>query len=210
MISAALIRPAIDWAIDLMRAEIDAIKNNPSLPTYANTAEALEFAGADYSRVRGAISALFSSKTDDQLRAIEEIVKDKATKVSNEIWMDDVLFARLDAVHAARASLGLGAEETRLLEKLHRCFVNIGVNLDPAKKQRAQEISERLSALGNQFRNNDSDSMAAFEKFIDDPADLNGVSQDDLDRMAQEAADAGQPGKWLVKIDPSPTPILTY
>lgn len=210
LIEAAHIIPAIEWAIDRQKADIVAIRNDPALPTFENTAEALEFSGSDLTRIEGIVSTIFFSKTSDQLRAIKEIVDEKTTKAGNDIWMDDVLFARLDALHAIRASLGLTPEKNRLLEKQHRGFVDTGVNLDPVKKQRVKAISERLSVLANQFRKNEAESTAAFEKYIDDPADLDGVAQDVLDQMAKDAADAGQPGKWLVKLDPSPAPLLKY
>lgn len=204
------IEPAIAWALDKQTAEIDAIRNDPRLPDFANTVEALEFAGADLSRINAAVNNLFDSKTNDELRRIQQDIGVTLQKCFADIFMDDVLFARLDALHAVRDTLNLSGEEKRLLELQHKSFLDNGVNLDPARKQRMRDIGERLSVLGNKFRENASKSNAAYAKLIDDVADLDGVPQKNLDKMAQDAADAGHPGKWLVKLDPSPTPILQY
>ena len=50
--------PAIDYAIELQRAEIDAIVNNPEAPTFENTIVAMEQAGATLSRVTGVFLSL--------------------------------------------------------------------------------------------------------------------------------------------------------
>ncbi len=204
------IEPAVEWALEKQVAEIDAIRNDTSVPSFANTSEALEYVGQDLSRIIGFIQPFFNSKTDDELRAIERSISVKLTKASADVLMDDALFARVDAVYAARAGLNLSVEENRLLELQHRNFIDSGVNLDPAQKQRMREINERLSVLHNTFRENQTKSTAAFAKLIDDVADLDGVPQKNIDKMAQDALDAGHPGKWLVTFDPSPLPILQY
>lgn len=210
LIKPAHIEPAIDWALAKQTAEIDAIKNDPNPPSFANTSEALEAAGQDLSRIIGCLQPLFNSKTTDELRGIQKSIWVKLSQAGSDIFMDDVLFARVDAVHAARASLSLSGEENRLLELQHRIFVDSGVNLDPARKQRMREINERLTVLHSTFRENESKSNAAFSKLIDDVADLDGVPQKNIDKMAEDALNAGHPGKWLVTFDPSPTPILQY
>ena len=45
--------PAFREAIRRAEAEIDAIAANPAAPTFENSVEALEFAGADLDRVSG-------------------------------------------------------------------------------------------------------------------------------------------------------------
>ncbi len=204
------IEPAVDWALAKQTAEIDAIRQDVRTPDFANTSEALEFAGADLSRITSVVSTLFNSKTNDELRDIQKSIGVKLQEAFSDIFMDDVLFARMDAVYTARATLNLTSEENRLLELQHKSFLDSGVNLDPAKKQRMREINERQTILSSEFRDNESKSTAAFSKLIDDIADLDGVPQKNIDKMAQDAIDAGHPGKWLVTFDPSPVPILQY
>lgn len=204
------IEPAIDWAIAQQTAEVDAIRQDTRLPDFANSCEALEAAGRDLARISSIVQTLFNSKTNDELRKIEVSTGVKLQQSSSGIFMDDVLFARVDAVHGARATLNLSREENRLLELQHRAFLDSGVNLAPADKQRMRDINERLSILGSTFSENVSKSKAAYSKLIDDVADLDGVPQKNIDKMAQDAIDAGHPGKWLVTLDPSPLPILQY
>ena len=46
-------KPAYERAIEELRADIDAIRNNPEHPTFENTLEALELAGPLLDRVHG-------------------------------------------------------------------------------------------------------------------------------------------------------------
>ncbi|HEY0901038.1 MAG TPA: M3 family metallopeptidase [Micavibrio sp.] len=210
VIKAADIEPAIDWAIAREIAELDAIKNNPAPPDFANTIEALDAAGRDLSRITSTVYTLFLSKTDDDLSAAQRAISPKLQNLSSDIWMDDVLFARVDAVYQARASMNLSTEKNRLLESQHRSFISNGVHLDPAQKQRAKDIATRLGDLSIQFRENVNKSRAAYSKVIDDVADLAGLPQKFIDKMADDAHEAGHPGKWLVSFNPSPVPLLTY
>ena len=69
----------------------------------------------------------------------------------NEILLDAKLFARIDRLHADRASLSLRAEELRLLERVHLDFTLAGARLSSPAKKRLEEIVERLATLTTQF-----------------------------------------------------------
>ena len=202
--------PAIDWALALAKAEIDAIKNNPAAPSFENTIEALEFAGGDLARVSGVYHTFTNSKSNDELRKLQEGIDDKLDKYETAINLDEVLFARVDAVYQARATLNLDPEQTMLLEKTYNDFVRKGALLDPAKKQRFGEISERLTALSLLYSNNDMEATEAYKRVVDDEAELDGVPQRAKDQYKKAAENAGMPGKWLILLEPHPADILTH
>ena len=52
----------------------------------------------------------------------------------------------------AAASLGLTAEQARVLERYHALFRRAGAGLDAAAKERLAEIGERLATLGTDLR----------------------------------------------------------
>ena len=60
--------PAIDYAIELNRADIDAIVNNPEAPTFENTIVAMERAGELLNRVTGVFFVLNNCDTHDQMQ----------------------------------------------------------------------------------------------------------------------------------------------
>lgn len=59
--------PAFQEAIRRAKADIQAITDNPEPPTFANTIEALEFAGRDLSRVEGIFFNLTEACTNDNM-----------------------------------------------------------------------------------------------------------------------------------------------
>ena len=63
--------PAFEIAMQRNLAEIDAITSSADAPTFENTIAALEKAGQDLRRVQSTFSALTSSATNDELRAIQ-------------------------------------------------------------------------------------------------------------------------------------------
>ena len=68
--------------------------------------------------------------------------------------MHPVLFARLDAVHRRRDSLGLDSESLRVLERYHLDFVRAGAQLKGDDRDRLAGIAQRLAVLGTQFSQN--------------------------------------------------------
>lgn len=202
--------PAVDWALALAQADIDAIKDNPALPSFENTIEALEFAGADLGRVSGIYHTFTNSKSNKTLRKLQEKIDDKLDKFSTGISLDEVLFARVDAVYQARATLNLDPEQSMLLEKTHRGFVRNGALLNPADKQRFGEISERLTALTLLYSNNDMEATEAYKRVVDDEAELDGVPERAKEDYKRAAKEAGMPDKWLILLEPHPSDILTH
>ena len=61
--------------------------------------------------------------------------------------MNEGLFARLDALYGKRDSLGLTAEQKRVLERHHTKYRREGAALAPDKKKRLAVIVERLAAI---------------------------------------------------------------
>ena len=55
---------------------------------------------------------------------------------------------------SSAASLGLTAEQARVLERYHALFRRAGAGLDAAAKQRLKEIGDRLASLGTAFGQN--------------------------------------------------------
>ncbi|MBO7312058.1 MAG: M3 family peptidase, partial [Alistipes sp.] len=91
--------PAIDYAIELNRAEIDAIINNPEAPTFENTIVAMEQAGSLLGRVTGVFFVLNNCSTSDQMQQIALNITPKLTELSNDVALNPELFARVKAVY---------------------------------------------------------------------------------------------------------------
>lgn len=108
-------RDAFREALAEKRSEIDAIINNPDAPTFENTILALEYAGAKMELVAGVFYNLLHANSNDELMAISEELVPELSALSTYILLSQPLFERIKAVYDERESLGLDAEEMRLL-----------------------------------------------------------------------------------------------
>ena len=135
-------------------AEIAAIAENPAPPSFDNMVVALEKSGRLLTRVDGVFSNLASSATNDALQAIELEMAPRLSAHWSAISMHPVLFARLDALFQKRATLGLEAEQLRVLERYHLDFVRAGAQAKGEARDRLAAIGQRLAVLGTQFSQN--------------------------------------------------------
>ena len=191
--------------------EIEAIANNPEPPTFANTIEALEYSGKMLDRVSNVFFNLYSADTDKDMDAIAEKVSPLLTDHSDNIYLNSKLFKRIKTIYDKRDSLNLNQEQMRLLEKKYLSFVRSGANLSDEQKARLREINKELGLLDIKFAGNVLAETNAYQKWIDNEQDLDGLPQDVKNAAAEEAVAAGQPGKWLFTTQKSSfIPVLQY
>jgi peptidyl-dipeptidase Dcp len=146
--------PAYDRALAEHTAEIAAIAANPVAPTFDNVVVALEKSGRLLTRVEGVFYNLTSAATNEALQAIELEMAPRLSAHWSAISMHPVLFARLDAIHQKRETLGLDAQSLRVLERYHLDFVRAGAQLKGEERDRLAAIAQRLAVLGTQFSQN--------------------------------------------------------
>ncbi len=204
-------KPAFERGIAEHRAEIEAIKTQSDAPTFENTLVAMERAGLLLDRVSSVFYNLVSTEADDAMQAVEREMAPRLAAHSSAIFMDPTLFARVDALYEARATLGLGDEEARLLDRIHSAFVRSGAKLQPAQRLRMGEIVERLAALGTSFAQNVLKDEATYLHVLNDEADLAGLPDTARAAAAQLAEQRGFPGKHAVSLSRSSVePFLVY
>jgi peptidyl-dipeptidase Dcp len=146
--------PAFDAALAQARAAIAEIAENAEAPGFTNTIAAMEQAEGTLDRVAGVFYNLAGA---DSTPAREALMRDLAPKMaafSSEVTMNAALFARIEVIWNARDTLGLSAEETRVLELYHQMFVRAGAALKDAEAQRMKAIKERLAVLSTAFSQN--------------------------------------------------------
>ena len=146
--------PAYDRALAEHTAEIAAIAANPAPPSFDNVVLALEKSGRLLTRVEGVFYNLTSAATDEALQAIELEMAPRLSAHWSAISMHPVLFARLDAIHQKRDTLGLDAQSLKVLERYHLDFVRAGAQLNGEDRDRLAAIAQRLAVLGTQFSQN--------------------------------------------------------
>src|SRR4051812_42857108 len=153
-IETAHFMPAFERAISAHRAEIDALRDNPEAPSFANTIEDLERAGMDLLRVSLVFRNLAGTESDDALRQVEREISPILARHRSAIYLDARILARIEAVMNGPEWAGLDAEQKRVTERIHKGFVRAGARLTDAERARLTEITARLATLGTQFAQN--------------------------------------------------------
>jgi len=192
-------------------AEIEAIADNPEPPTFDNTIEALERAGAVLTRASALFWNLAGANTNETLQALERQLSPEMSRHRSAITMNRALFARIDSLHERRESLGLDPEARRVLELTWKSFVRSGARLDAAGQTRLSAINERLATLGTAFSQNVLADERDYALVLETDADLAGLPESLMASMSLAAAERGHPGKHAVTLSRSIVePFLTF
>ncbi|PQJ14393.1 M3 family metallopeptidase [Aureicoccus marinus] len=203
-------KPAFDAALSDARKEIDAIAQNPEVATFENTIAALDYSGEHLGRLSSVFFNLNSAETNPQIQALAQDISPLLSAFSNDVTLNEELFARINSVWNQRASLDLNAEENRLLEKTHKSFSRNGALLDEASKDRLREIDGLLSRLQLQFGENVLAETNAYQLHITDEANLEGLPES-LRQMAAAIAGQRELDGWVFTLDyPSYVPFMKY
>ena len=202
--------PVFDAGLAAHEAEIAAIAGDPSPATIANTLQALELAGEALDRVSAIFWLRAGAHTNTAIQALERKIAPRMSRHFSAIHMNAALFARIDALHAQRAALGLDTETLRVLEKTRKRFVKAGAQLAPEGKARLAAINERLAALGAGFGQNVLSDEADWALFLGED-DLAGLPDFLRDAMAEAAVSRGETGRYAVTLSRSIIePFLTF
>ncbi len=203
-------KPAFLQAIEDARAEIDAIVNQTSEPTFENTIEALEFSGQQLDRVSSVFFNLNAAETNEEIQKIAQEVSPLLTEFSNDITLNAALFKKVKAVYEQKDQLKLTAEQDTLLDKKYKSFSRNGANLPKEKKKRLRALDAELSKLKLKFGENVLAETNTYQKHLTDENQLDGLPEGEREAAAQLAKSKNKEG-WLVTLDyPSYIPFMKY
>ena len=209
-IDAADFKPVFDAAFAAHVGEIEAITADPADPTVDNTLVRLELAGRPLSRVAAVFWGLAGADTNAEIMALERELSPLMARHFSAIYMNERLFARIDALYRRRNELALDAETGRVLELTWKAFVRSGARLGAADKARLAEISERLAGLGAAFGQNVLADEAGWVQFLD-ADDVAGLPDFLLGAMAEAAETRGKPGRYAITLSRSIyEPFMTF
>ena len=204
-------KPAFIEGIKKQQAEIDVIADNAEVATFANTIEALDFSGELLDKVSSVFFSLYSAETNEEMSRIATEVSPLLSEHNDNIYLNEKLFARVKTLFDSRATLGLTAEQNRLLEKHHRNFVRSGAALNAEQKTLLRDINKKLSLAELTFGQNVLDETNAYKKVIDKEADLAGLPESVRQAAAEAAKEAKMDGKWLFTTQKASfIPVLQY
>lgn len=202
--------PAITMLIEETREEIDSIANNPDLPTFENTIEALEFSGEQLDRVTSIFFNLNSAETNPEIQKIAQEVSPLLTELRNDILLNESLFERVKSVYENKSGLPLTSEQKMLLSRKYKSFSRNGANLTEDQKRELRKIDTELSKLSLSFGENVLAETNRFELQITDESELNGLPEGVIEAAKLLAEEREKEG-WIFTLDyPSYLPFMTY
>ena len=189
-ISDADFAPAFETALAEDLAETLAIANNPQIPSFANTIEALAATGKALHQV---LSVFYTLSGVDSNAAREALMREFSPKLSahsSEIYANKALFGRIDRLWNSRAELDLSEEQQRVLMLTHRNFIRAGAALSGTAELRMKEIKSRLAVIGTEFSQNLLHDERSWHLELR-PEDLNGLPEFLIDAAKAAGVERG-------------------
>jgi peptidyl-dipeptidase Dcp len=187
---------AFEGAMEEMRAEVQAVIDNPEPPTFANTNEAMELVGDRMNRVLAMYGVATSNVSNDEYRAVEREWEPRLAAFYQEVLLQPELIARYRAVYESRNDSGLNAQQNRLAERDYEQLVRRGATLEGADRERLDAITAELAGLYSDFS---SKLLADEETYIllDSEDDLEGLPDSFIGSLRAAAEERGLEG-WAV------------
>ena len=208
-ISNKLYEPAFQKGVELQVAEINAIVNQRSIPTFENTIVALEESGSYLNRVASVFFALQGAESDDEMMEISQRVQPLLSEHSNNISLNEQLFERIKYVYDRRAEMDLTSEQMMLVESTYESFASSGANLEGEARDRYRELSNELSNLTLVFSQNALRATNAYSRELTEE-ELAGLPQSAIDAAAALAASKGKEGYMVDLSFPSYSAFMKY
>ncbi|MBR2170177.1 MAG: M3 family metallopeptidase [Alistipes sp.] len=193
------------------KAEIEAIANSKDAPTFENTIVALDQSGELLRKVRGTFGPLSSSNSTDQMRDLEKELSPLFSAHSDDMYMNEKLFARVKSIYDAQQSLNLNPEQKKVLENIYKRFVKSGAELNDEQKAKLRELNKEISMLQLTFSQNLLHETNNTFVTVDKVEELAGLPQANIDAAAKMAEKNGKSGKYMFNMQrPSCNPVLQY
>ena len=203
--------PAVKAGIEAQNQEIEVIIKNRALPDFENTILALDNSGQLLNKVAYVFFALSESDNTPEMEALTPEISALYTAHSDNMGMNEALFARIKEVYDNKEKFNLNTAQTRLLEKYYKNFVRSGALLDAAQKDSLKAINQELSKAFIAYNENVLKGTNAWELVVENKEELAGLPEGTIATAADEAKARGKEGKWVFTLHaPSRLAVLTY
>ena len=202
--------PAILEGMKQQDIEIDEIVNNTESPNFNNTIVALEVSGDLLTRVLRTFGCLQGAETNDDLLALAQKLAPKMNEHSNNIQLNEKLFARVKAIYDQKDQLNLTTEQNRLLDKTYKGFARSGANLSKEDQQTYRKLSEKLNLLSLKYGQNNLKETNEYVLLLTNADQLIGLPDDVIAAAAETAKEKNMEG-WAITLHaPSYIPFMKY
>lgn len=181
------LKPALEYAIQEKLNETSKIANNPKPATFTNTIVALEKTGKRFSQVYAVFGIYSSNMNSPEFEPIETEMTPKVYDLSNKIYQNAKLFARISKVYNAPSTKKLTKEQQRLVWLYYSNYVREGAKATAKSKTRIAAINQELAGLFTKFSQNQLADESNYYLELKTEADFDGLP-DELKNAAKADA----------------------
>ena len=190
-ISPADFQPAIERGMQLHRDELAQLAATQQAPDFDNTVVAFDRCGRLLRRVLAVFHNLAASATSPDLQAVERALATPLAAHFSAVYQDAALFQRIASVFERRQAMGLGAEQQRLVGRMHSDFTRNGAQLPPDARAEFARLQGRLAELNTRFAQNLLHDENGFTLPLPDEAAMAGLPEFVRAAARQAAAERG-------------------
>ena len=204
------VTPAVDQLLADNRALVARLLADTAAPTWSNFMLPLEDANERLSRAWGPVGHLNAVMNSPELREVYNANLPRITQYYAELGQNLDLFNKVKALRTSAEFDTLSDARKQIVENELRDFRLGGAELPDDQKVRFLTIQEEHSTLSSRYSDNLLDATNAFERVVENAADLAGLP-DDAKQAAREAAEAAGKSGWLFTLKaPSYMPLMQY
>jgi len=193
------IESKLDDLIANFKSVIDQVSSQEN-PTWESLIRPQEEAGNALSLFWSPVSHLNSVMNSDELREVYNRCLPKLSAFYTEMGQNSDLYNATLRLRNSDEYGKLDAAQQKGLNNDIRDFELGGVSLADKDKARFGEIAQALSKLKTTFSDNVLDATNAWEKLIEDEAELTGLPESAMAAAKQRAAEKDQQG-WMLNLE---------
>jgi len=204
------IKPAIEKIIDESRTKIKSLLRDNKKHTWRSLQEPLDRLSERLSQAWSPVSHLNHVANTPALRKEHDACLMQLSEFNTWLGQNHALYNAYQQLAESSDYDKLDEAQKKIITDSLRDFRLAGVALSDDEKKRFADIQRRLSQLTSQFFGHILDATMAWTKEINDLSELEGVPDNTLALMRQQAQAKGKEGYLLTLDFPNYYPVITY
>ncbi len=211
--------PAVEHNLRECEVRLTQLEANLK-PTWHAIFPILDEIGERFEHGWSPVSHLFSVKNSQELREAYEAALPQVVEFGLRMSQSEPIYHALKSIQQGPEWKNLAEAQRRIIEHRIRSAELAGIALTGEKRERFNEIAQRLSMLNTEFSNRVLDATKAYELIVRDLADAEGWPQSLKQIAAQSfqkkypdetAASSVNDGPWRITLEaPSFVPFMQH
>ena len=194
--------PALKICVKETENNINNICKCNDTPDFNNTIVAFENAFNSLEHVVTIYYHYFASIASDDIRKLVSEISSMSTKLNNDVYLNDILFSKIEAVYHDKNRSDYKNDDLRLLEEVYSSFLRNGANLNDNDKLKYRGITEKLSQLSPKYSNNVLNATNKINEYwIENEEDLEGIPGNAIEAAKLYAKSKDIDNKWCFTLD---------